>query len=63
MDDEHKEIDQTDLDQFAAETLAEIGRRRWPTMKKPRVVQGQDHEAALVVPTTLGLAMAGLGAF
>ena len=36
MDDEHNKINQADLDQFAAENLAEIGKRRWPTTKKPR---------------------------
>ena len=48
MDDEHNEIDLAGLDQFAAETLAEIDKRRWLTTKKPRVVQSQDHETALV---------------
>ena len=61
MDDEHNEIDLAGLDQFAAETLAEIDKRRWLTTKKPRVVQSQDQETALVVPTTLGLAMAEMG--
>ena len=54
MDDEHNEIDQADLDQFVAETLAEIGKRQWPTTKKPRVVHSQDHETTLVAPTSLG---------
>ena len=61
MDDEHNKIDQADLDQFVAETLAEIDKRLWPTTKTPRVVHSQDHETTLVAPTTLGLAMAGLG--
>ena len=58
MDDEHNDIYQADLGQFAAETLSEIGKRRWPTTKKPRVC-----ETALVVPIPLGMAIAGLGHF
>ena len=61
MDDEHNDIYQADLGQFAAETLSEIGKRRWPTTKKPRVMQSQDRETPLVVLTFLGMAMAGLG--